>query len=120
MGTFGFRVQVANHYAVRPHQELEHLKMEHENKTLIIKSLLENLSQVASSLQKNHKKQNDIKVTKTILPEEPSFIEPKETFKRNRNCQNSSYNEPLKLFNGFKVLHHNKTMPDNTNYSKED
>ena len=101
-------------------KELEHLRMENENKTLIIKSLLENLSQLASSFQKNQEKQNDIKVAKTILPEEPTFIEPKKTFKRNGNCQNSSYNEPLKSFNGFEVLHHNITMPNNTKYSKED
>ena len=64
-------------------KELEHLRMENENKTLIIKSLLENLSQLASSFQKNQEKQNDIKVAKTILPEQPTFIEPKKTFKRN-------------------------------------
>ena len=45
-------------------KELEHLKMEKENKTLIIKSPLEKLSQLASSFQKNHDKLNDIKVTK--------------------------------------------------------
>ena len=101
-------------------KELEHLKTENENKTLIIKSLLENLSQLASFLQKNHDKQNDTKVTKTILPEEPIFIEPKKTFKRSCNCQNSSYNEPLKSFNDFEVLHHNETMVNNTNYSKEE
>ena len=101
-------------------KELEHLKTENENKTLIIKSLLENLSQLASFLQKNHDKQNDTKVTKTILPEEPTFIEPKKTFKRSCNCQNSSYNEPLKSFNDFEVLHHNETMVNNTNYSKEE
>ena len=71
-------------------KELEYLKTENENKTLIIKNLLENLSQLASSLQKNQDKQNDIKVTKTILPEETTFIEPKKTFKRNHNGQNSS------------------------------
>ena len=64
-------------------KELKQLKMKNENKTLIIKSLLENLSQLASSFQKNHDKQNDIKVTKAILTEEPTFIEPKKTFKRN-------------------------------------
>ena len=68
-------------------KELEHLKAENENK--IIKSLIENLSQLASSLQKNHDKQNDRKVTKTILPQEINFIESKKTFKRNRKCQNS-------------------------------
>ena len=56
-------------------KELEHLKMENENKTLIIKSLLGNLSQFESSFQKNHDQQNDIKFTKTVLPEEPTFIE---------------------------------------------
>ena len=45
-------------------KELEHLKMEKENKTLIIKSPLGNLSQLASSFEKNHDKLNDIKVTK--------------------------------------------------------
>ena len=74
---------------------------------------------LASSFQKNHKKQNDIKVRKAILPEECTFIKPKKTLKRNCNCQNSSYNEPLKSFNSFEVLHH-KTIPNNTNYSKED
>ena len=64
-------------------KELKQLKMKNENKTLIIKSLLENLSQLASSFQKNHDKQNDIKVTKAILTEEPTFIEPKKNFKRN-------------------------------------
>ena len=43
-------------------KELEHLKME-DDKTLIIKSLLENLFQLASSFQKNHDKQNNIEVT---------------------------------------------------------
>ena len=50
-------------------KELEHLKMENENKTLIIKSLLENLCPLASSLEKSQDKQNGVKVTKTILPE---------------------------------------------------
>ena len=100
-------------------KELENLKTENENKTLIIKSVLQNLSQLASSFQKNHDNQNDIKVTKTIFPEEPISIEPKKTFRRNPNCQNSSCNEPLTSFNGFEFLHHDKTMPNNTNYSKE-
>ena len=82
-------------------KELKYLNKENENKTLIIKSLLEILSQFASFLQKNQDKQNDIKITKTILPEESTFIEPKISFKRYRYCQNSSYNEPLKSFNGF-------------------
>ena len=98
---------------------MEHLKTENENKILIIKSLLENLSQLAISLQKNYDKQNGMKDTKTILPEH-TFTEPKKTFKRNCNCQNSSYNEPLKSFNGFEVSYHDKTMSNNTNYSKEE
>ena len=100
-------------------KELEYLETENENKTLIMKSLLENVSQLASSFQIYPDKQNDIKVTKTILPEECTFIKPKKTLKRNCNCQNSSYNKPLKSFNSFEVLHH-KTIPKNTNYSKED
>ena len=40
---------------------------------LIIKSLLENLSQLASSLLKNHDKQNDIKITKKNLPSMTNF-----------------------------------------------
>ena len=56
-------------------KKLEHLKMENENKTLVIKSLLGNLSQFESSFQKNHGKQNNIKFSKTVLPEEPTFIE---------------------------------------------
>ena len=58
------------------------------------------------------------KLKKTVLPQEPNFIKSKKTFKRNCNCQNSSCNEPLKSFNGFEVLHHDKTMPNITNYSK--
>ena len=85
----------------RETKELEHLKMENENKTLIIKKLLKNLSQLASSFQKNQNKQNDIKVTKTIPPGEPTFIKPRKTFKRNRSYQNLSYNKPCKLFNDF-------------------
>ena len=34
--------------------------MENENKTLITKNLLENLSQLASFFQENHDKQNDM------------------------------------------------------------
>ena len=64
-------------------------------------------------------KQKDIKVTKAILSEEITFIRPKKSFKRNRNYQNSSYNEPLKTCNGFEVLHNNKVMTGNTIYSKE-
>ena len=67
-------------------KELENLKTENENKTLIIKSVLQNLSQLASSFQKNQDNQNDIKITKTVFPEKPISIEPKKTFKRNRNC----------------------------------
>ena len=85
-----------------------------------MKSLFENLLQLASSLQKNHDKQNDVKVAKTIFPKEPTFIAPKKTFKRNRNCQDSWSNEPLKSFYGFDVLHHDITMSNNTDYSKED
>ena len=59
-------------------KETGHLKTENVNKTLIIQNDIKD------------KKQNDIKVTKTILPEEPTFIEPKKTFKRNCNGQNSS------------------------------
>ena len=81
--------------------EPQHIKIENENKTLIIRSLLENLSQFASSFQKNHDKQNDTIVSKTILLEEPAFIGPKKTFKRNCNCQNSPYNGPLKSSNWF-------------------
>ena len=74
-----------------------------------------------SPLQKNHNKQNDIKIIKTILPEgSTNIIEPKKIFKRNHNCQNSSYNKPLILFNGFEVLHHDKTMPNNKKYTKKD
>ena len=64
---------------------------------------------------KKWRQKNNIKVTRTIQrnPEDPNFIEPKKTFKRNRNCQNSSYNEPLKLLSGFEVLHRDKAMPDN-------
>ena len=76
-------------------KELRNLKTENENKTFSIKSL-KNVSQITNSFLKNQGKQNDIKVTTTILPEEPTFIEPKKFFKRNCNYQNSSYNETLK------------------------
>ena len=76
-------------------KELGNLKTESENKTFSMESL-KNVSQITNSLLKNQGKQNDIKVTTTILPEEPTFIEPKKFFKRNCNYQNSSYNETLK------------------------
>ena len=45
-------------------KELEYLKMKNENKTLIIRNTLENLSQPLSPFQKNQDEQNDIKATK--------------------------------------------------------
>ena len=62
-------------------------------------------------------KQKDIKVTKAILSEETPFIKPKESFKSNRNNQNSSYNKPLKMCNDYEILHNGKVMTGNTIYS---
>ena len=62
-------------------------------------------------------KQKDKKVTKAILSEETPFIKPKEKFKSNRNNQNSLYNKPLKMCNGYGILHNGKVMTGNTIYS---
>ena len=82
-----------------------------------------NLSQLASSFQKNQNKQNDINVTKTIpqrntlssnlgkLLEEIVVIRIYHT----RNHVNCS----MILFSRTKVLYYDKAMQDNTDYSKK-
>ena len=82
-----------------------------------------NLSQLASSFQKNQNKQNDINVTKTIpqrntlssnlgkLLEEIVVIRIYHT----RNHVNCS----MILLSRTKVLYYDKAMQDNTDYSKK-
>ena len=90
-------------------KELKNLKTEDENKTLIIKNTLENVSQATTFLHKNQGMDKQ-KYIKAILSEETSCIKPKKSFKSNRNYQNSSYNEPVKPCNGLEVLHNDKVI----------
>ena len=100
-------------------KEFEYLKMENENKTLITRNTLENLSQLVSPFSEKSRRAKSYKSYKKVLPEKLTFIELKKIFQRNCNCHNSSYHEPFKSFNCFEVLDHDKTMPNNANYSKE-
>ena len=82
-----------------------------------------NLSQLASSFQKNQNKQNDINVTKTIPQRNTLSSNLGKLLKEivviriyhTRNHVNCS----MILFSRTKVLYYDKAMQDNTDYSKK-